>query len=34
MKFKHNQVRPFMKDHSDQCIVGFLLGFTISMDED
>ena len=23
--------RPFMKDHPDQCIAGFLLGFTISV---
>ena len=23
--------RPFLKDHPDQCMGGFLLGFTISM---
>lgn len=23
--------RPFMKDHPDQCVAGFLLGFTISV---
>ena len=23
--------RPFMKDHPDQCIAGFLLGFTVSI---
>ena len=23
--------RPFMNDHPDQCIAGFLLGFTISI---
>ena len=23
--------RPFMSDHPDQCIAGFLLGFTISI---
>lgn len=23
--------RPFMKDHPDQCIAGFLVGFTISI---
>ena len=23
--------RPFMNDHPDQCIAGFLLGFTISV---
>lgn len=23
--------RPFMKDHPDQCIAGFLLGFTVSV---
>ena len=23
--------RPLMKDHPDQCIAGFLLGFTISI---
>ena len=23
--------RPFMKDHCDQCIAGYLLGFTISV---
>jgi hypothetical protein len=23
--------RPFMKDHPDQCVAGFLLGFTISI---
>jgi len=23
--------RPFMKDHPDQCISGFLLGFTVSI---
>jgi len=23
--------RPFMGDHCDQCIAGFLLGFTISI---
>ena len=23
--------RPFMKDHPDQCIAGFLLGFTLSI---
>ena len=23
--------RPFMHEHPDQCIAGFLLGFTISM---
>ena len=22
---------PFMKDHPDQCVAGFLLGFTISI---
>ena len=23
--------RPFMKDHPDQCVAGFLVGFTISI---
>ena len=23
--------RPFMKDHPDQCVAGFLLGFTVSV---
>ena len=23
--------RPFMSDHPDQCIAGFLLGFTVSV---
>ena len=23
--------RPFLKDHPDQCIAGFLLGFTVSV---
>ena len=23
--------RPFMKDHPDQCVAGFLLGFTVSI---
>lgn len=23
--------RPFMKEHPDQCIAGFLLGFTVSI---
>ena len=23
--------RPFMNDHPDQCVAGFLLGFTISV---
>ena len=23
--------RPFMSDHPDQCIAGFLLGFTVSI---
>jgi hypothetical protein len=23
--------RPFMKNHPDQCIAGFLLGFTVSI---
>ena len=23
--------RPFMNDHPDQCIAGFLLGFTVSI---
>ncbi len=23
--------RPFMKEHPDQCIAGFLLGFTVSL---
>ena len=23
--------RPFMNDHPDQCVAGFLLGFTISI---
>lgn len=23
--------RPFMSDHPDQCVAGFLLGFTISV---
>ena len=23
--------RPFMKDHPDQCVAGFLLGFSISI---
>ena len=23
--------RPFMNDHPDQCVAGFLLGFTVSV---
>lgn len=23
--------RPFMKEHPDQCVAGFLLGFTVSV---